>query len=144
MPISMLAYQLVFEKSFYLHIELEHKAFLALKNLNLSWSDAGSLRLDQLSELDEFCLYAYKSLALYKEQMKFQHDKYIARRSFNIGDMVLLYNSSLRLFLGKLKSKWSGPFTIIQVYPHAAVKLKVEDGHRFKVNGQRVKQYFGT
>ena len=54
---------------------------------------------------------------------------------------MFLFNSSLRLFLGKLKSKWTGPYLITQLFPHGAVELENNEGVRFKVNGQRIKIY---
>ena len=60
-----------------------------------------------------------------------------------VGDLVLLFNSRLRLFPGKLKSKWTGPYTITQLFPHGAVELETKEGVRFKVNGQRIKIYVG-
>ncbi|GJQ89445.1 reverse transcriptase domain-containing protein [Tanacetum coccineum] len=62
---------------------------------------------------------------------------------FNVGDQVLLFNSRLKIFSGKLKTRWSGPFTIAQVYPYGTVELSQPDGLNFKVNGHRVKHYFG-
>lgn len=57
---------------------------------------------------------------------------------------MLLFNSRLKLFPGKLKSRWSGPFKLIKVYPYGAVDLLDEkSGREFKVNGQRVKHYWG-
>lgn len=47
-------------------------------------------------------------------------------RNFEPRHHVLLYNSRLRLFLGMLKSRWSGPFTVIQPFPHGDVKIRVE------------------
>ena len=58
-------------------------------------------------------------------------------------DLVLLYNSRLRWFPGKLKSKWTGPYLITQLFPHGAVELETKEGVRFTVNGQRIKLYFG-
>ena len=58
-------------------------------------------------------------------------------------DLVLLFNSTLRLFPGKLKSKWTGPYLVTQLFPHEAVELETKEGARFKVNGQRIKIYFG-
>lgn len=101
----MSPYQLVFGKVGYLPIELEHKALWALKKLNLHWREAAQLRLDQINEMDEFRLQAYESDALYKEGMKLYHDKHIKKCTFNVRDQVLLYNSRLRLFPGKLRSK---------------------------------------
>nr|GEV00732.1 reverse transcriptase domain-containing protein [Tanacetum cinerariifolium] len=44
---------------------------------------------------------------------------------------------------GKLKTRWSGPFTITKVFPYGTVELSQPDGSNFKVNGHRVKHYFG-
>ena len=56
---------------------------------------------------------------------------------------MLLDSSRLRWLLGKLKSKWTGPYLIIQLFPHGAVELETKEGVRFKVNGERIKLYFG-
>ena len=66
----------------------------------------------QLNELDEFFNEAYENARIYKEKMKAWHDKQIARKEFEAGQQVLLFNSRLKLFLRKLKSRWSGPFTV--------------------------------
>ena len=60
-----------------------------------------------------------------------------------MGELVLLYNSRLELFPGKLKSRWSGPFTVIVVTPFRVVTLRTESGNEFKVNGQRLKHHIG-
>ena len=60
-----------------------------------------------------------------------------------VGDLVLLYNSRSRWFPGKLKSKWTSPYLITQLLPHGAVDLKTKEGKQFKVNGRRMKPYFG-
>ncbi|XP_070054630.1 uncharacterized protein [Nicotiana tomentosiformis] len=82
------------------------------------------------NELDELWYHAYASSSMYKEKMKYLHDKYIWSIEFNVGDLVLLFNSMLRMFLGKLKSKWSGPFEIFTAYLHIScvylnIKLKL-------------------
>ena len=59
-----------------------------------------------------------------------------------VGDLVLLFKSRLRLFPGKLKSKWTGPYLITQLFPHGAVELETKEVVRFKLNGQRIKIYF--
>ena len=66
-------------------------------------------------ELEEMRLTAYESSKLYKERVKKYHDKKLLKKDFQPGQQVLLSNSRLKLFLGKLKSKWSGPFTIKKV-----------------------------
>lgn len=71
----------------------------------MDWEAAGETRLLQLTELDEFRLEAYENHELYKEKTKKFHDKMIKKREFHVGDKVLLYNSRLRLYHGKLKSR---------------------------------------
>ena len=75
--------------------------------------------------------------------MKYLHDKYARGKEFKVGDLVLLFNSRLRLFPGKLKSKWSGPFEVVCVTPFGVLGLKNKNGEVFRVNGHRVKNYLG-
>ena len=99
-------------------------------------------RMLQLSELDEFHNEAYESSRIYKEKKKAWHDKHIVRKEFEPGQQVLLFNSRLKLFPGKLKSKWSGPFTVVQVFPCGGVEIMHLEKGQFKVNAQRLKPYF--
>nr|GFB66470.1 reverse transcriptase domain-containing protein [Tanacetum cinerariifolium] len=96
----------------------------------------------QLNELNELRNQAYKNFVIYKERTKKFHDSKIKNRIFNVGDQVLLFNSRLKIFLRKLKTYWSGPFTITQVFPYGTVELSQPNGPNFKVNGHRVKHYF--
>ena len=73
--------------------------------------------------------------------MKEWHDKNIRKREFKVGQKVLLYNSRLRLFPGKLRSRWSGPFTVTNVYPWGTIEVTHPEKRTFKVNGQRLKNY---
>ncbi|XP_016581702.1 uncharacterized protein LOC107879098 [Capsicum annuum] len=94
--------------------------------------------------MDEFRLGAYERAELYKERIKKYHDRRIEKQDFQKGDVVLFFNSRLKIFLRKLKSKWSVPFRVKKVYSSRVVELKNEDGSVFKVNGQHVKLYIGT
>nr|GEX02296.1 hypothetical protein [Tanacetum cinerariifolium] len=79
------------------------------------------------------------------EQTKKWHDSRLhGDKDFKVGDQVLLYNSLLKMYPRKLKSKWSSPDIIKVVYPHEAIEITDKDVFRFKVNGQRLKKYYGV
>nr|GEV23766.1 reverse transcriptase domain-containing protein [Tanacetum cinerariifolium] len=97
----------------------------------------------QLNELNELRDQAYENSLIYKEKTKRLHDSKIKDRVFNVGNRVLLFNSRLNIFSGKLKTHWSRPFTITHMFPYGTVELSQTDGPNFKVNGHRLKHYFG-
>nr|GEW52091.1 reverse transcriptase domain-containing protein [Tanacetum cinerariifolium] len=142
-PIRCTPYKLVYGKVFHLPIELEHEAYWALKQANFDLAIAGDHQKVQLNELNELRDHAYENSLIYKEKAKRIHDSKIKNRVFNVGDRVLLFNSRLKILSGKLKTHWSGPFTIPIVFPYGTVELSQANGPNFKVNGHRVKHYFG-
>ncbi|RDX95762.1 hypothetical protein CR513_21675, partial [Mucuna pruriens] len=90
----------------------------------------GKQRQLQLQELDELRLEAYKNSRIYKQKVKKFHDQQILRKEFQVGQKVLLFNSSLKLITGKLRSRWDGPFVITNVFPYGAVDLKHKHTNR--------------
>ncbi|GKE49810.1 hypothetical protein Tco_1481068 [Tanacetum coccineum] len=105
---------------------------------------ASESRLMQLNELAELRDGAYENTRIYKERTKKWHDSRLrGDKDFKVGDKVLLYNSRLKMYLGKLKSKWSGPNIVKTVYLHGDIEITDRDGFSSKVNGQRLKKYYG-
>ncbi|XP_057799390.1 uncharacterized protein LOC131015119 [Salvia miltiorrhiza] len=115
----------------------------AVKEFCLDEKVVGNEHKFQLQELEEIRLEAYDHASRYKERTKFLHDKYIRRKSFEVGHKVLLFNARLRIMPGKLKSRWLGPFEVAGVSPHGAVEIQsLETQKCFKVNGQLLKPYY--
>nr|XP_023926911.1 uncharacterized protein LOC112038334 [Quercus suber] len=142
-PIGMSPYRLVFGKPCHLPIALEHEAYLAIESFNMKMDESGEHRKLQLQELEKICNDAYESARIYMEKMKVFHDKMISRKEFKVGQSVLLYHSWLRLFLGKLRSRWIRPFVVTNVFPHGVVEIQsLATSKVFKVNGHRLTSFY--
>jgi len=101
---------------------------------------AGRNRQKQIVELEEWREKAYHSAKLYKERTKRWHDHKIKLKEIKEGDKVLLFNSRVKLFgEGKLRTKWKGPYTVVNTSSHSAITIQDDEGNIFKVNGQRLK-----
>ena len=142
-PIGMSPYKIVFRKPCHLPLELEYKAMWAIKKLNFDFQAAKEERLLQMNELEELRNEAYDNARIYKDKTKKWHDQKILRKEFKEGEQVILYNSKLKLFPRKLKSRWSGPYIVVTSTLFGAVTLKTDSGSEFKVNDQRLKHYLG-
>ncbi|GJW57293.1 hypothetical protein Tco_0104024 [Tanacetum coccineum] len=118
---------------------------MGLESMQTLTSDRGRSRKVQLNELNELRDHAYENSLIYKEKTKRIHDSKIKNRIFNVGDRVLLFNSRLKIFSGKLKTVGVGPFTVTQVFPSGNLssypKLRAKSQSEWSTGS--LKHYFG-
>ncbi|XP_057739878.1 uncharacterized protein LOC130956977 [Arachis stenosperma] len=140
----MSPFRMVCGKACHLPVEVEHIAFWVVRECNMGFEKAGAERKLQLQELENLRLETYDKSRLYKEKVKVVHDKQIKRREFRLGELVLVYNSRLRLMPGKLRSRSEGPYRVEKADPYSVFHLSHPSSSKFiKVNGHRLKLYHG-
>ncbi|XP_016172917.1 uncharacterized protein LOC107615362 [Arachis ipaensis] len=138
----MSPFRIVYGKVCHLLVEIEHKAYYAVKQCNMDFTKAGIARKLQLDKLECLRIEAYENARIYKEKTKTFHDHHICKKDFQEGDEVLLYNSRHKFIPRKLRSRWDGPSKVKKVKPYGVVELfHPQSGATFKVNGHRVKKY---
>jgi hypothetical protein len=141
-PLGMSPYRIVYGKPCHLPVELEHRAYWAVRQCNLDPDLCERERKLQLQELEELRREAYDSALTFKQRTKAFHDSHVRRKEFEPSQQVWLYNARLKFFPGKLKSKWTGPFLVSRPFPNGAVEIEdPKSGRKFTVNGQRLKPY---
>ncbi|GJX37480.1 reverse transcriptase domain-containing protein [Tanacetum coccineum] len=141
-PTGCTPFRLVYEKVCHLPVEIEHKAYWALKQCNMDLIAAAKNCFMELNELMVLRDEAYENTRIYKERTKKWHDSRLrGDKNFKAGDKVLIFNSRFKMHPGKLKSKWYGPCVVKTIHPYGTMEIFDKKGVSFKVNGHRLKKY---
>ncbi len=100
-------------------------------------------RLAKILELEEDRFIAGFQQQVYKAREKAWHDRHIKKKHFQIGDLVLLYDSKFMNFPGKFKTHWKGPYIVQKLTNGGTVQLAKFNGEIFPsmVNRSRLKKY---
>ncbi|GJW74470.1 reverse transcriptase domain-containing protein [Tanacetum coccineum] len=141
-PTGCTPFRLVYGKAFHLPVEIEHKAYWAIKQCIMDLTAATKNHFMKLNELMELRDVAYENTWIYKEKTKRWHDSRLrGDKNFKVGDKALLFNSRFKMHPGKLKSRWYGQNVVKIVYPYRTIEITDKNEISFKFNGQRLKKY---
>ncbi|RDX71223.1 hypothetical protein CR513_49460, partial [Mucuna pruriens] len=124
----MSPYWIIFGKVYHLLVEIKHRAYWAIKKCNMAYDQADK--------------ETYENSQIYKKKVKQFHDNKILRKEFRVGQKVLLFNSRLKLIVGKLRSRWDGTFVVTNIFSYAVVELRDEANNRnLKINRHWINPY---
>ena len=142
--IGMSPYQTIYGIACHLPVKLKQCAYWTIKKMNFASDQARTKRKYDLNELEAYRNKSYECLCDAREKHKFYHDKLVLQREFKQDEKMLLYDSKLYIFPGKLRSRGNGPYVIKEVFPYGTMTIKIlKIGSEFRVNGQRLKHFIG-
>ncbi|XP_059075222.1 uncharacterized protein LOC131875190 [Cryptomeria japonica] len=124
-------------------IEFEHKTLRMTISLDMTLSATQEERILLLNALDQIRKSALQHTESVQNQCMKWHDCYVRDNSFKQGDWALLYDSRYKDNLGKLQTRWLGPYEIVERFPIGAIRLSTIDPIKFKllVNGHQLRLY---
>lgn len=123
MSIEMSPFWLVYDKSCYFSVELEHRTFLKVKQCNIDLEKVGNHKKLQLNKREEILNEVYDNTWICNRKTKVVHDKMISKKDFQVGQKVLLFNFYLKLFSDKFVSHWISSFIVTNMFSHKVVKI---------------------
>ncbi|XP_059066278.1 uncharacterized protein LOC131857606 [Cryptomeria japonica] len=118
---------MVYGKVAMIPIEFEHKTLRTTLQLNMTLSEAQTDCIQQLNALDEWRKMDVQQRKLIQNQTAKRHDKYIKEKKFQARDWALLYDSRYKDTMGKLQTRWLGPYEIEEVLKNGAICLTTID-----------------